>query len=84
MAFQVSAGVEVKEIDLTNVVPAVSTSIGGYAGPFRWGPIEEITLIGSETELVNQFGKPKSVAPTNVGFFYSSFVFKVWKRTKSS
>ena len=58
MAFQVSAGVEVKEIDLTNVVPAVSTSIGGYAGQFRWGPIEEIKLIGSESELANEFGKP--------------------------
>lgn len=58
MAFQVSAGVQVKEIDLTNVVPAVSTSIGGYAGQFRWGPIEEVTLVGSETELANEFGKP--------------------------
>ena len=29
MAFQVSPGVEVNEIDATNVVPAVSTSIGG-------------------------------------------------------
>ena len=28
MAFQVSPGVAVREIDLTNVVPAVSTSIG--------------------------------------------------------
>ena len=53
MAFQVSAGVEVKEIDLTNVVPAVSTSIGGYAGPFRWGPIEEITLIEGALETIN-------------------------------
>ncbi len=76
MAFQVSAGVEVKEIDLTNVVPAVSTSIGGYAGPFRWGPIEEITLIGSETELVTQFGKPKSVAPTNESFFTAASFLK--------
>ena len=76
MAFQVSAGVEVKEIDLTNVVPAVSTSIGGYAGPFRWGPIEEITLVGSETELVNQFGKPKSVAPTNESFFTAASFLK--------
>ena len=58
MAFQVSAGVEVKEIDLTNVVPAVSTSIGGFAGQFRWGPVEQIKLIGSETELANEFGKP--------------------------
>jgi phage tail sheath protein FI len=60
MAFQVSPGVEVKEIDLTNVIPAVSTSIGGYAGRFRWGPIEEISLIGSENELANKFGKPNA------------------------
>ena len=58
MGFQVSPGVEVKEIDLTNVIPAVSTSIGGYAGRFRWGPINEIRLIGSESGLVNKFGKP--------------------------
>ena len=34
MAFQVSPGVQVKEIDATSVVPAVSTSIGGFAGSF--------------------------------------------------
>ena len=28
MAFQVSPGVQVKEIDLTNVVPAVSSTTG--------------------------------------------------------
>jgi phage tail sheath protein FI len=39
MGFQVSPGVEVKEIDLTNVIPAVSTSIGGFSGYFKWGPI---------------------------------------------
>ena len=37
MAFQVSPGVQVKEIDATNVIPAVSTSIGGFAGAFNWG-----------------------------------------------
>jgi len=58
MAFQVSPGVAVKEIDLTNVIPAVSTSIGGFAGRFRWGPIEQVTLLGSENELATQFGKP--------------------------
>ena len=31
MAFQVSPGVLVREIDLTNVVPAVATSIGAIA-----------------------------------------------------
>ena len=58
MAFQVSPGVQVQEIDLTNVVPAVSTSIGAYAGAFNWGPVDEIRLISSEKELVNTFGTP--------------------------
>ena len=56
--FMVSPGVEVKEIDLTNVVPAVSTSIGAIAGSFAWGPVEEIVQIGSENQLVNRFFEP--------------------------
>jgi phage tail sheath protein FI len=58
MGFQVSPGVEVKEIDLTNVIPAVSTSIGGYSGYFRWGPVNEINLVSSEKELADIFGTP--------------------------
>lgn len=58
MAFQVSPGVAVKEIDLTNVVPAVSTSIGGIAGAFNWGPVEEIRMVSSEKELASLFGTP--------------------------
>jgi len=58
MAFQVSPGVQVKEIDLTNVIPAVSTSIGGFAGAFNWGPVEEIRTVGSEKELAAIFGTP--------------------------
>ena len=58
MGFQVSPGVEVKEIDLTNVIPAVSTSIGGYSGYFRWGPVNKIGLVSSEKELASKFGTP--------------------------
>ena len=58
MGFQVSPGVEVKEIDLTNVIPAVSTSIGGYSGYFRWGPVNQIGLVSSEKELAGKFGSP--------------------------
>ena len=83
MAFQVSAGVEVKEIDLTNVVPAVSTSIGGFVGPFRWGPVEDIRLIGSETELANEFGKPKSSGPTGEGFFTAASFLKYGNALKA-
>jgi len=58
MAFQVSAGVQVKEIDLTNVVPAVSTSIGALVGDFSAGPIGEVTTVSSETDMVAKFGQP--------------------------
>ena len=58
MAFQVSPGVEVKEIDATNVIPAVSTSIGGSAGFFQWGPGLQAVTVSSEKQLVDTFGKP--------------------------
>jgi len=58
MSFQVSPGVNTSEIDLTNAVVAAGTSTGGFAGRFRWGPIEEVTLITSEDNLVEQFQKP--------------------------
>ena len=83
MAFQVSAGVEVKEIDLTNVVPAVSTSIGGYSGHFRWGPINEITLIGSENELAKEFGKPDTSALYGRSFFTAASFLKYGNALKA-
>ena len=60
MGFLVSPGVQVKEIDLTNVVPAVATSIGALAGPFQKGPVSEVTTIGSEEDLLRIFGKPNN------------------------
>ena len=58
MGFLVSPGVEVKEIDLTNVIPALSTSIGGFAGRFNWGPADELITVSSENDLAEIFGKP--------------------------
>ena len=58
MAFQVSPGVQVKEIDATSVVPAVSTSIGGFAGAFNWGPVEEVRLVSSEDNMASVFSTP--------------------------
>ena len=57
MAFLVSPGIQVKEIDMTNVIPATSSSTGAIAGRFQWGPAEEIVNIGSEKQLVNIFGQ---------------------------
>jgi phage tail sheath protein FI len=74
MAFQVSPGVEVKEIDLTNVIPAVSTSIGGFAGYFSTGPINEVKLIGSEKELKEVFGAPSLTDSAEDYFQAASFL----------
>ena len=64
MAFQLSPGVNVSEIDLTTVVPAVATTEGAIAGVFRWGPVDERTLITSEKELVQIFGRPTTIKTT--------------------
>ena len=60
MAFQVSPGVLVQEIDATNVIPAVSSSTGAYCGHFGWGPAEEVTTVVSGKSLVDEFGEPDS------------------------
>jgi phage tail sheath protein FI len=65
MAFQVSPGVLVTEKDLTTVIPAVSVSIGGFAGFFKWGPVEEIALVSTEDQLVRRFGKPDDATATS-------------------
>ena len=63
MAFQLSPGVNITEIDLTTVVPAVATSDGALGGVFRWGPIGERALIDSENVLAQRFGKPTNHNP---------------------
>ena len=60
MPFQLSPGVNVTEIDLTGIVPAVATSTGAIAGIFPWGPIGERILVDTENKLVSQFGTPTS------------------------
>jgi len=60
MPFQVSPGVNVSEIDLTTVVPAVSSTEGAIAGQFRWGPANQRVLVDSEDRLVNIFHKPNN------------------------
>lgn len=74
MAFQVSPGVQVNEIDLTNVVPSVSTSIGGFVGAFNWGPAEEIRTVSSEKELAVTFGIPTDA--TAKSFFTAASFLK--------
>ena len=60
MAFQVSPGVLVTEKDLTNIIPAVSTTSGAIVITAEKGPVDEITTISSEKELADNFGKPNN------------------------
>jgi phage tail sheath protein FI len=76
MAFQLSPGINVSEIDLTNAVPAVGTSEGAFVGTFRWGPTNERVLITSEKELASVYGKPYNSANwSNQQSFFSAANF---------
>jgi hypothetical protein len=72
MAFQLSAGVNVSEVDLTTVIPSVATSTGAFVGPFAWGPCSEVTTISDEVGLVNKFGKPDE---NNYEYWFSAANF---------
>jgi len=58
MGFQVSPGVNTSEIDLTTIVPGISSIDAGFAGAFRWGPVNDVKLIDSEDLLVETFQSP--------------------------
>jgi hypothetical protein len=59
MAFYLSPGVYVKEIDLSTTIPAVSTSIGVIALRQTYkGPEYEQTLITTDDQLKDKFGYP--------------------------
>lgn len=65
MAIQLSPSVEIREIDLTNVVPAVSTSVVAAVIEALWGPVMDVTSIDSENTLVQRFGKPNDYNAQN-------------------
>lgn len=72
MAFQLSPGVNISEVDLTTVVPSVATTVGGIAGDFSWGPANTIVTISNEVQLVDRFGKPDPNANSANAFFVAA------------
>lgn len=76
MAFQVSPGVQVREVDLTNIVPAVASTSGGHAGFFKWGPVEEVTTIKDVAELIEYFGQPGKTQEEAESFFVAESFLK--------
>jgi hypothetical protein len=65
MAFQLSPGVVVTEKDLTLLVPSVATTAGGFAGAFQWGPVDVVTTVDTETNLVERFLPPNDTTFTS-------------------
>lgn len=69
MAFQVSPGVEVREFDLTTIIPAVSTTATGFAGFFDWGPLEQRITVTSQNQLRQLFRGPTD---TNAPYWFTA------------
>lgn len=65
MAIALSPSVTVTEKDLTNVIPAVSTSVGATVVDAAWGPVMDVTTVDSENTLLARFGKPNSTNATS-------------------
>jgi len=65
MAFQISPGVNVSEIDASLRVSPVSTSDAVIAAGFKWGPSNKITTVTSESELAKVYGKPDTDTAAN-------------------
>ena len=53
-----SPAIIVREFDLTPIVPNVDTSLSGFVGRFKWGPVDVPTIIQTEDQLAAQFGTP--------------------------
>ncbi len=58
MTFQVSPGVYPREFDLTQVITAATSSVAGFAGNFKWGPLEQVIRVSSEQDALDAFLKP--------------------------
>ena len=71
-----SPAVTVREIDLTGIVPAVTSTTGALAGDFNWGPLNTPILIGNETELASTFGSPLAGDAYAGDFLSASYFLK--------
>src|ERR1700735_1815649 len=58
-----SPRISVQEFDVSLVVPAVGATTGAISGVFTWGPMNTLTLIGSQTQLAASFGPPTNLNP---------------------
>ena len=78
MADLMSAGVLIKEKDLTTTVQNEPTSIGAVGIVASKGYVNQVITIGSEDELVEQFGKPTG---TNFEYWFTAANFLGYSNT---
>jgi len=69
-----SPAIVTREIDLTGVVPNVQSTTGAFVGNFRWGPVEQATLIADEAQLASVFGAPSD--SDAIDFLSASYFLK--------
>ena len=72
---QISPGVVVLERDLTNTVNATVDNIAAVVGTFEKGPVDEVRVISSERQLVEEFGKPND---SNYEYWFSAAQFMLY------
>ena len=75
LKFSESPAVSIREIDLTGVVPAVTSTTGAIVGDFNWGPDTPV-LIGNESELATVFGNPTSGGVGSESFLAAAHFLK--------
>ena len=80
MTFNLSPGVYFDEVDLTQGVTGVSTSAGGIAGIYSWGPMFEPVLIGSQLQYQQMFGTPSNLNAETwfSGYNFLSYANALW------
>ena len=78
MADLMSPGVLIKEKDLTTTVQNEPTSIGAVGIVASKGYVNQVITIGSEDELVEQFGKPTG---TNFEYWFTAANFLGYSNT---
>lgn len=71
MSYPISPGVYPRETDQSAIVPAVANSIGGIVITADRGPADEVTLVTSNKDFVDTFGKPSPTHPS----MYSALAF---------
>lgn len=71
MSFGISPGVYKKEVDLSNIIPNVSTTTAGLVGYSVKGDTTQLRLITNTQQFINEYGEP---VPGNY-FHYTALVF---------